>query len=403
MNRKGKIRKQKWLGFLLLMATLLAGNQVAAAEATPAVNSASQPVQTAAVQTTAGTGATGDANGSALSAIFRKPGGITQLPDGTLAVADTENHLIRKLAAGFVSTYAGITVTRDEKGYPGGMLLDGSRDRSLFQRPQGIAADAHGNLYVADSGNHAIRKITTTGVETIAGTGVPRHRDGSGSDAQFYAPSALAIAKDGTIYVTDTLNHAIRKIAPNGKVSTLNKLSDRKAVLTEGYTEFAGDFRDGKLSEAKFNEPSGIAIDAKGNLFVSDTGNQRIRYINLATETVSTVAGSPALSYQPNSLYADGGYKDGAASIAQFHFPKGIAVTEDGGLVIADSMNHVIRYLHGDSVSTIAGTSDRHEASHLRLPVDVAVDASGTVWIVDSFANQIRQFTVATGSSFIQK
>ncbi|WMT40932.1 stalk domain-containing protein [Paenibacillus sp. D2_2] len=163
----------------------------------------------------------------------------------------------------------------------------------------------------------------------------------------------------------------------------------------------AGDYADGKLSESKFNEPTSIAIDHKGNLYVSDTGNHVIRYIDLAKGTVTTAAGLSTGEkpvYAKGQLYAEGGYADGASSEARFLFPRGIAVTEDGGLVIADSLNHTIRYLTDGNVSTIAGVPAQfghvdgiNGHNLLHNPMDVAVLPNGSLLIADSYNNKIRE------------
>jgi len=337
-------------------------------------------------QIIAGSGAVGELNGPASSASFRQPAGLAILADGSVLVADSGNHLIRKISTGTVSTYAGFTVYRDAKGFPAGLLLDGPLNQSMFHQPQGLAVDQNGALYVADAANHAIRKITPQGVVTIAGDGVQGDRNGTGKEARFHSPSDVAVAEDGTLYVADTLNHAIRKVAPDGSVTTLNSLSERTVELASGYLESAGDFRDGKLSEAKFNEPSGIVLDAKGNLYVSDTGNQRIRYLDLENETVTTVAGGGE-AYAKDALYTEGSYADGEAAAAKFQFPKGLAVTADGGLLIADSMNHAIRYLHQGKVTTLG--------SSFSMPVAVKVDALGKIWVADASAQTIQQITVS--------
>lgn len=365
---------------ILLSATIGANSSYAAQD----IQSTAQ-AEAAPNQIIAGSGAVGELNGPASSASFRQPAGLAILADGSVLVADSGNHLIRKISTGTVSTYAGFTVYRDSKGFPAGMLLDGPLNQSMFHQPQGLAVDQNGTLYVADAANHAIRKITPQGVVTIAGDGVQGDRNGTGKEARFHSPSDVAVAEDGTLYVADTLNHAIRKIAPDGRVTALNSLSDRTVELANGYLESAGDFRDGKLSEAKFNEPSGIVLDAKGNLYVSDTGNQRIRYIDLQNETVTTVAGGGE-PYAKDALYAEGSYADGEAAAAKFQFPKGLAVTADGGLLIADSMNHAIRYLHQGKVTTLG--------SSFSMPVAVKVDALGKIWVADASAQTIQQITV---------
>lgn len=384
-----------WMASLVLglLTVHSAGVPVAHAEA---AGQTAPP--TPKVVTIAGNGQFGEDNGAALSASLRTPMGIAIHSDGTVYVADTKSHLIRKLQQGAVSTYAGLTISMDAKGFPVGTLIDGAPPLSLFQSPQGMALDQQGNLYVADSENHAIRKVTSQGVSTIAGDGVMGYQNGKGGEARFHSPSDVAVANDGTLYVADTLNHVIRKIATDGTVTTLNRPSNRMIEISPGYFETAGDFQDGPLATATFNEPSSICLDAKGNLYVSDTGNQRIRYIDLKENTVTTVAGDTTLTYPENSFYVEGSYVDGDAARAQFQFPRGLAMTSEGGLVIADSLNHVVRYLYKGKVTTLAGTPgatgsiDGGQASaQFHLPVDVAVDQQGAIWIVDSFNNTLRQ------------
>jgi glucose/arabinose dehydrogenase len=359
------------------------------------------------VSTLAGIGDFKDNNGTALSAAFRSPSSVLTLTDGSVLVADSRDHLIRKISSSQVTTFAGpeVVITFDKQGFPTGGLLDGKSSESFFNEPMGLAADARGNVYVADAGNNSIRKISANGqVTTLAGNGVLGDTDGKGSDARFNHPSDIAVAADGTLYIADTLNHAIRKIAVDGTVTTLNAASERSIQVRPGEASFAGDYKDGRLKDAKFNEPSGLAIDEKGNLFVSDTGNQRIRYIDLGSGIVTTVAGSGLAAdgkslYEANALYAAGDYADGQAAKALFDFPKGIAVTSEGGLLIADSLNHSIRYLYGGKVSTISGTTLTGEANGVESkatlynPTDVAVATDGSIIVADAFNNKIRKIT----------
>ena len=348
------------------------------------------------IGTLSGAGEIGSASGGKQEAQYRGPVSVAVKTDGTILVADIGNQQIRSIQNGQASTVAGIEIGTDELGFMLGGLLDGKADESAFQGPYGLAVDAKsGRTIIADSNNHAIRAIAADGtVSTIAGNGTIGSADGEGAAAQFYSPSDVAVAADGTIYVADTLNHAIRSIK-GGVVTTLNAVSERPVEFFPGEAELAGDYQDGKLSEAKFNEPSGLAIDAKGNLYVSDTGNQRIRYIDLAAGTVTTAAGSGALG--ANDVYVAGEYKDGAALEASFNAPKGIAVTPDGGLLIADSLNHVIRYLQNGEVVTVAGVpvetvkSDGVAAyAGFNTPTDVAYVGDGAFVVADYSNNRVR-------------
>ncbi|WP_430541132.1 hypothetical protein [Sporosarcina thermotolerans] len=215
------------------------------------------------------------------------------LPDGSILVADSRNHVIRKIHNGVVSTFAGMTLELNEFGLPQGGFYNGDKEKAFFDEPIDIAADDAGNVFVADSLNHAIRKISNNGqVTTLAGNGFIGKEDGAGESARFYSPQSIVVTANGTLYVADTLNHIIRKITAEGEVSTLNAASERVVEVFPGEVEWAGDYKDGLLNDAKFNEPSGLALDSKGNLYVSDSGNQLIRYIDFSTNTVSTVVGS---------------------------------------------------------------------------------------------------------------
>jgi sugar lactone lactonase YvrE len=391
----------------LATATLLGGSSALAAGLSADALRSSNGQILADVTTFAGIGDFEDLNGDALSAAFRAPGSILQLPDGSILIADTRNHLIRKVTGGKVTTFAGpeVVVTTNSQGFPTGGLLDGKASEAFFNSPSGLAVDGKGNVYVADSANNAVRKVDTNGqVTTLGGNGVPGKKDGKGAEASFNHPSDVAVTADGIVYVADSLNHVIRKIATDGTVSTLNRASNRAILIRPGEASFAGEYQDGSLVEAKFNEPAGLALDSKGNLYVSDTGNQLVRYIDLQAGTVKTVAGSTALLsnntiYEKNELYAGGDYADGEALKAKFDFPKGLTVTSEGGVLIADSLNHAIRYLLDGKVTTISGTVQTGEtdgverAAEFYNPSDVIVTAQGNLIIADASNNKIRKIT----------
>lgn len=235
---------------------------------------------------------------------------------------------------------------------------DGPRERAKFRSPEGLAVDASGNVYVADTGNHCIRKVSPDGaVQTLAGTGELGFRNGAGPQAQFNKPNDVAVDTLGNVYVSDTGNHYIRRISPEGQVSTL-----------AGRGAFG--FHDGIGKLAKFSSPLGIAVDSQGNVFVADRGNARIRRID-TTGVVSTVAQLPALTrlvalptgdllavdswnhtirrITPAgdiSLYSGGqvaGHVDGPLSRALFNRPEDLAVTAGGAILVADSSNSYIR------------------------------------------------------------
>ncbi|ALS21031.1 stalk domain-containing protein [Paenibacillus naphthalenovorans] len=385
---------------LAVLASVMIGGQGALA-ASWETDSLRGPEQQIMVNVTsqAGSGDMGSMNGAEKNATFRIPSRLAVLPDSTVLISDSRNHMIRMLAQGRVGTYAGILYEMDGKGFPVGGLLDGPGDMALFQEPHGMAVDAGGNVYVADAGNHAIRKIDASGrVSTVAGNGLIGLKDGRGKDASFYRPTDVVAAPDGTLYVADTLNHVIRRITPSGEVKTLNAPSARAVEVSPGQASPAGDYADGDLKQAKFNEPGGLVMDDKGNLYVSDSGNQRIRYIDLQAGTVTTVAGGGTAS-ATKDLYAPGDYADGEAGHARFNFPLGLARTREGGLIIADSQNHAVRYLWNGRVTTLAGVPGSTTGEldgiegHARMhrPTGVAVQADGSILVADAYNNKLRQ------------
>ncbi|MDF2961576.1 MAG: repeat protein [Paenibacillus sp.] len=400
MKRTGKL-----LVISVLAASFMGGTTVFGANLSKDGIKGSEDQLLTDVTTYAGSGDFGSLNADRLSSTFRNPSSLLILQDGSMLVTDTRNHVVRKISGASVVNYAGVILKKDEKGFPVGGLLDGKPDFSIFQEPSGIAADAAGNVYIADAANNAIRKIDSAGqVMTVAGNGIIGSSDSNGAAASFNHPQDIAVKPDGTVFVADTLNHVIRSISPAGQVSTLTAPSTRTVEVTPGQAVAAGDLADGEIKSAKFNEPSGLAIDNKGNLYVSDSGNQRIRYIDFEQNQVTTVAGSSRAAdgngiYEKSALYAAGDFADGEASKALFDFPRGLALTEEGGLVIADSLNHSIRYLIDGKVTTLAGkgfqkpgeTDGPDRSALFQKPTDVAVSPEGTLFVTDAFNNKIRR------------
>lgn len=248
--------------------------------------------------------------------------------------------------------------------------VDGDLSVAEFQNPSDVAVDAQGDILVADTWNHCIRKITPTGVvSTVAGTSIPGFADGAGAEARFQNPSAIAVDAQGTIYVADSGNHCIRKVTPEGVVSTL-----------------AGDglpgYVNGSGRSARFNDPEDIVVDGNGDVYVADSANHCIRKVSSSGE-VGTFAGD-GLS----------GMVDGQASTARFNFPMGLSLGLDGTLYVADSGNDRIRrVLRSGAVETVrfGGVGSFSSDSGLNLPTGIAVDSSGVLHIADSFNNLIRR------------
>lgn len=348
------------------------------------------------VRTWAGQSELGHANGSLSETTFFHPRSAVALLDGRLLVSDSTNHLIRVLTASTSSNFGGLDLGEDEANLPLGGYNNDVLANAAFDQPLGMAIDTQGNVFVADSNNHAIRRIAKDGkVTTLAGNGVLGLTDGTGTEAAFYQPSDVAVDGKGNVYVADTLNNVIRMITPDGTVSTLTAASTRKVEYFPGAVEAAGDFLDGPIASAKFNEPSGLAIDAKGNLFVSDRGNQRIRYIDFSAGTVSTVAGGG--TYGTQAAYVEGEYVDGTVAQSRLNAPEGLTVTSDGTLIVADSLNHAIRMIKGDRVTTLAGIATEFGkadgvigAAQFNHPTDVTILADGRLVIIDEFGNKVR-------------
>lgn len=255
-------------------------------------------------------------------------------------------------------------------------FADGAAETARFSYPWDVALRANGEIVVVDRFNHRLRKLSPTGVVSpLAGQRAPGHKDGAASEAQFDNPVAVVGDLKGQLYVADAGNHVIRQISATGTVSTL-----------AGTPGKAG-FKDGSASEGQFNSPSGLALDAQGNLYIADSNNHRIRKLSADGKTLSTVAGS-----------AQQGLQDGAALQGRFFSPRDLVLNPQGELLISDGFNHVIRKLSADgkTLSTVAGNGEpgnregTGSASRLSEPVGLAIDATGTLYIADSGNNQIK-------------
>jgi ATP-dependent protease HslVU (ClpYQ) peptidase subunit len=305
----------------------------------------------------------GFVDGTGTAAQFKNPTGIAVDDSGNVYVADVSNHKIRKITpAGVVTTFAGSSAG----------FADGTGTAAQFNNPANVALDASGNVYVVDSGNSKIRKITPEGVvSTFAGSSAG-FADGTGTSAQFSNPQGITIDASGNVYIADTSNQKIRKITPTGVVTT-----------------FAGsDYGDvdGTGTSAQFKYPYGVAVDASGNVYVADRSNHKIRKITPAG-VVSTFAGSSS------------GFANGTGTAAQFKYPHGIAVDASGNVYVADTNNQKIRKITpiGD-VSTFAGSTAGYAdgtgtSAQFSSPQGITIDASGNVYVADHTNQKIRKIT----------
>lgn len=270
-------------------------------------------------------GRSGFANRIGLATVLSSPKAIAFDSSGNYFVADTVNHVIRKVTpAGIVSVFAG---TAGQSG------SDNGSANTRFNSPEGIGIDGGGNIFVADTGNHLIRKITSAGVvSTFAGgAGVVGSTDDSGTAARFSSPRGIAVrSSSGEVFVADTGNHTIRRISGAGAVTTLAGAAGASGVA------------DGTGSVARFSNPETLALGGGSNLFVADTGNHTIRQLVTTTGVVTTLAGSAGAS----------GYLNATGTSARFNAPAGIAADGLNNVYVADTQNHVLRKVTSAGVTT---------------------------------------------------
>ena len=332
------------------------------------------------VRTLAGqTGVSGSADGNSTSATFFNPEGIAVDAAGTVFVVDTVNGTIRKVtAAGGVSTLAGTP------GVVGS--ADGTGAAAQFNYPAGIAVDSADNVYVADTFNSTIRKITPAGVVTTLAGLAPTaanpsptntgSTNGTGGAARFNFPRGLAVDGAGNVYVADTVNSTIRKVTPAGVVTTL-----------AGNAAQPGQTLDGTGAAARFDYPFGIASDSAGDIWVADTSGQTIRAITPAG-VVTTLAG----------LAGNAGSAGGLGAVARFNNPAAIAVDGAGNLYVADTNNSTLREISpAGLVTTLAGTAGSNGSvdaagtgARLFFPFGIAVDSAGNLYFADTYNATIR-------------
>ena len=350
--------------------------------------------QAANITTVAGTGPSvfpGGYNGdgmAATSAQLGAPLGVFVDASGNIYIADQMNNRIRKVDAGtgLISTVAGI----GPEGFPGGYNGDGIAATSAqLDGPSGVCVDASGNIYIADYGNHRVRKVNaSTGlISTVAGTGSTWFNgDGiAATSANLYGPFGICLDASGNIYMACGMQHRIRKVTvSSGLIST---------VAGNGNGGFLWD--NWPATSTWVNDPYGVFVDAAGNIYIADTWNKRVRKVNAADGMMTTVAG--------DGTYADGG--DGMpATSAQLKNPTGVYVDASGNIYIADYISYRIRKVTAATgvINTVAGTGvsgyngDGIDATTAQLyfPYGLWGDASGNIYIADTGNNRIREVVV---------
>lgn len=373
-------------------------------------------------------------DGALVDARFSTPKSLAIDSAGNTYVVDTTGHVVRKIdIAGVVSTFAG------QAGLPG--YVDGTGKAAKFRSPEGITVDSSGNVFVADSLNHCIRKITTAGVvSTLAGTcGTLGALDGTGTAARFSSPAGIAVDGSGNVYVSDRLNKAVRKITAAGVVTTyagalglqgttngtsdvarfnslgtgLVRASNGTLYLTDtnairmidatgnvsvyagatsvnGSTDNASD-----ATLARFLTPQGLALDSTGNLYVADAGNSTIRKVAAGGGAVTTMAGTALFT----------GSADGTGAAARFNQATGLAVSGTN-VTVADNSNHLLRRITSAGVVTTIGgqiaTRGQAEgtgtAASFNTPKGIVANDAGTLYVVDSANAVIRQIVSGTTS-----
>ncbi|MCR6656977.1 MAG: hypothetical protein NVV63_14475 [Opitutus sp.] len=361
----------------------------------------------------------GTTDGSGASARFTNPSGLALDAAGNVYVADTQNHTIRRISAsGAVTTLAGKAREWGAK--------DATGAAARFNSPSSVAVDAKGNIFVADTNNHAIRKITPSGVvSTVAGQlGVSGFANGNGTKAKFLRPTDVAVTASGVLYVADSGNKVVRRISEAGAVTTYAGLAGADSGNTDGIGE-----------AARFVEPYGVCVDANGVVFVADRLGSSIRKIatdRMVTTLVDTtglseVAFSPkAIAVdQTGALYVAGGSTirrfsssgestlfagiadtpgnlDGPAASATFSSPAGVAVSSAGVVYVANNGTHTVRRISADgTVSTIAGivsagsTDGARTTARFRAPSGIARDAAGNFFMTDTGNHTVRKISAA--------
>jgi sugar lactone lactonase YvrE len=309
----------------------------------------------------------------ATGTVLARPAEVAFDAAGNLYIADTDDNMVLQVTpVGVLSTVAGT----GEQGYSGD---NGSAKSAVLDSPAGVAVDAAGNIYIADTHNNRIRKVTSGTITTIAGTGVAGFSGdgGAAASAILNLPTALAVDAAGNLYIADTNNHRIRKIS--GTTITTVAGNGEQLYLNDGVA----------ATQTGLDSPSGIAVDAAGNLYIGDTFNQRLRKVTLSSGLISTIAGNGTKSFA-----GDGG----AATSAGLATPRGVAAAADGSIYFADSDNHRIRSINGaGTISTAAGngmqgfSGDTGPANMgmLDTPHAVAI-SSGTAAIADTNNQRVR-------------
>jgi RHS repeat-associated protein len=342
--------------------------------------------KTGVIITVAGNGTagyTGD-GGPGASAELNTPTGVAVDSFGNVYFADSYNNVVREVSVstGNIATIAG----NGTGGYAGD---SGPATAAELSSPQAVAVDSANNVYIADTYNSLIRKVTAaTGIiTTVAGNDNDGFSgdNGAATSAELYEPEGVAVDSAGNIYIADSANNRVRKVTVSTGVIT--------TVAGNGSLNFSGD--GGQATSAALNYPYGVMVDASKNIYIADTNDNRIRKVTASTGIINTMAGSTS--------YAGNG---GAATIAVIAYPESIRLDTAGDIFIVDTANQVIREVAASTglISTVAGNGTlgysgdggAATSAQLNYPADVAIDSSGNLYIADTFNSCIRKVTTAT-------
>lgn len=316
-------------------------------------------------------------DGEGPQAKFFNPMGLAVDDSGNIVIIDSNNNLVRGITKSVVQTIAGIQKFKyDNYRIPIGGLVNGSVNEARFNKPQFAAIGTNGEIYVTDTGNNVVRVISGGTVKTLD-TG----------KTVLNGPTGIAADKNGNLYIADTFNHCIRFF--NIKTSEMSIFS--------GSIGKAG-LKDGPAGDALFNEPVGLAVGKDNSIYITDSGNQRIRKIS--NGVVSTIAGS-GKSVLEGTAYIEGGFADGLPNQSMFNFPAGICIDDDGIIYVADTGNHRIRAITEKKVVTVAGNgeagylSGMPRSASFNQPTGVLA-YKGRLYVTDSFNAKVRNFRINT-------
>jgi uncharacterized protein (TIGR03437 family) len=298
-------------------------------------------------------------NGPALAAQLNAPQGVAADASGNIYIADTANHAVRKFAKG------GVITNVIGNGQPGS-------GNNQLSSPAGVAADASGNVYIADTFNGRVLKVGVGGVTPLA------------SNDQLYTPVGIAVDSAGNVYVADLSRNMVRKLAASGGITTL---------AGNGNAGYSGD--NGPAANALLNSPRGVAVDGSGNVYIADTGNFRIRKVT-ADGNISTIAGNGVFGYSGDA---------GQAVNAQIGNVSSLAVDAAGNIYFTDGTRlrkivsaGLITTIAGNTPAGYSGDGGPSAAAQINAPAGIAVDNTGALYLADSGNNAIRQLQPLAGN-----